>query len=53
MTPWPVQTTKARFSELIDRCLAEGLRPITRRGVETAVPVLAAEWHRLRAAARA
>lgn len=52
MTPWPVQNAKARFSELLDRCLAEGPQPITRRGVETAVLVPAAEWHRLRAAAR-
>ena len=53
MTPWPVQNAKARFSELLDRCLAEGPQPITRRGVETAVLVPAAEWHRLRAATQA
>ncbi|MGC8477674.1 MAG: type II toxin-antitoxin system Phd/YefM family antitoxin [Acetobacteraceae bacterium] len=52
MAAWPAQDAKARFSELLDRCLAEGPQPITRRGVETAVLVPAAEWHRLRAAAR-
>jgi prevent-host-death family protein len=52
MTPWSVQNAKARLSELLDRCLTEGPQPITRRGVEIAVVVPAAEWHRLRAAAR-
>ncbi len=52
MTPWPEQTAKARFCDLLDRCLAEGPQPITRHGIETAVLVPAAEWHRLREAAR-
>ncbi len=52
MDAWPVQDAKARFSELLDRCLAEGPQLVTRRGTEAAVLVPVAEWRRLRAAAR-
>ena len=52
MHTWPVQDAKARFSELLDRCLAEGPQMVTRRGAETAVLVPIEEWRRLRAAAR-
>jgi antitoxin Phd len=36
---WPVQDAKARFSELLDTCLAEGPQIVTRRGAEAAVLV--------------
>lgn len=49
---WPVQDAKARFSEFLDTCLAEGPQLVTRRGVEAAVLVPVDEWRRLQAAAR-
>ncbi len=52
MDAWPVQDAKARFSELLDRCLAEGPQMVTRRGAEAAVLVQVDEWRRLQAAAR-
>jgi prevent-host-death family protein len=52
MGTWAVQDAKARFSELLDRCLAEGPQMVTRRGTEAAVLVPVDEWRRLRAAAR-
>ena len=52
MNTWPVQDAKARFSEFLDACLAEGPQMVTRRGTEVAVLVPAAEWKRLQSAAR-
>ncbi len=52
MNVWPVQDAKARFSEFLDACLAEGPQMVTRRGVETAVLMPAAEWKRLQSAAK-
>jgi prevent-host-death family protein len=52
MQSWPVQDAKARFSEFLDTCLAEGPQMVTRRGAEAAVLVPADEWRRLQAAAR-
>jgi prevent-host-death family protein len=52
MNTWPVQDAKARFSELLDACVAEGPQVVTRRGSETAVLVPIAEWKRLRDGAR-
>jgi prevent-host-death family protein len=52
MTPWPVQDAKARFSELLDRCVAEGPQLVTRRGADTAVLVPIDQWRRLQASAR-
>jgi prevent-host-death family protein len=52
MSTWPVQDAKARFSEFLDACLAEGPQLVTRRGAETAVLVPVDEWRRLQAAAR-
>jgi prevent-host-death family protein len=52
MKNWPVQDAKARFSELLDTCLKEGPQIVTKRGVEAAVLVPAAEWHRLQDSAR-
>jgi prevent-host-death family protein len=52
MGNWPVQDAKARFSELLERCLSEGPQTVTKRGVEAAVLVPAQEWHRMKQAAR-
>lgn len=52
MKTWPVQDAKARFSELLDRCVAEGPQLVTRRGAETAILVPIDQWRRLNAAAR-
>jgi antitoxin Phd len=51
MNIWPVQDAKARFSEFLDACIADGSQLVTRRGVETAVLVPIAEWKRLNQAA--
>ena len=52
MRVWPVQDAKAKFSELLERCLSEGPQIVTRRGTEAAVLVRVDEWRRLQAAAR-
>jgi len=52
LSAWPVQNAKARFSELLDVCLAEGPQTITRRGQPAAVLVPVAQWQRLSAATR-
>ena len=52
MQTWPIQDAKARFSEFLETCLAEGPQMVTKRGAEAAVLVPVAEWHRLQAAAR-
>lgn len=52
MKTWPVQDAKARFSALLEACLAEGPQMVTRRGAEAAVLVPAEQWRRLNAAAR-
>lgn len=52
MHTWPVQDAKARFSEFLDACIAEGPQVVTRRGAETAVLVPIDEWRRLQASAR-
>jgi antitoxin Phd len=52
MQAWQVQDAKAKFSEFLERCLNEGPQLVTRRGVEAAVLVPAAEWRRLHAAAK-
>lgn len=43
---WTVAEAKARFSEIIERALAEGPQTITRRGRTTAIVVGAEEWER-------
>jgi prevent-host-death family protein len=43
---WTVAEAKAKFSEVIDRALAEGPQTITRKGRAAAVLVGADEWHR-------
>ncbi|HKT15906.1 MAG TPA: type II toxin-antitoxin system Phd/YefM family antitoxin [Allosphingosinicella sp.] len=52
MRHWAVQDAKARFSELLDACSSEGPQMVTKRGVEAAVLVPAAEWRRLKELAR-
>jgi prevent-host-death family protein len=49
---WPVQDAKARFSEFLEACLAEGPQMVTRRGTEAAVLIPAAEWRRLQEESR-
>jgi antitoxin Phd len=52
MQTWPVQDAKARFSEFLETCLAQGPQMVTKRGAQTAVLVPVDEWRRLQAAAR-
>ena len=49
---WPVQDAKARFSELLDRCLDDGPQAVSRRGTEAAVLVSIAQWRKLQAASQ-
>ena len=44
---WQVQTAKARFSELLERTIAEGPQIVTRRGIKTAVVVPLEQWRSL------
>jgi len=43
---WTVAQAKAKFSEVIDRALAEGPQTVTRNGHNTVVIVDAEEWQR-------
>jgi prevent-host-death family protein len=43
---WAVAEAKARFSELIDRALADGPQTITRKGQKAVIVVSAEEWRR-------
>jgi len=52
MKSWPVQDAKARFSEFLETCLAEGPQLVTRRGAEAAVLVSIDQWRRLQEQAR-
>ena len=52
MQTWPVHDAKARFSEFLEACMAEGPQMVTKRGAEAAVLVPVDEWRRLQAAAR-
>ena len=52
MSTRPVQDAKARFSALLDACMNDGPQLVTKRGTEAAVLVDAAEWRRLKAAAK-
>lgn len=52
MKSWPVQDAKARFSEFLDACLANGPQMVTRRGEEAAVLVPADDWRRIEAERR-
>lgn len=44
---WQLQTAKQRFSELVDRALAEGPQIVTRRGQEVVAVVAIDEYRRL------
>ena len=44
---WQVQDAKARFSELLEKSVAEGPQVVTKRGVETAVLVPIKTWRRM------
>lgn len=52
MQTWPIQDAKARFSEFLETCLAQGPQMVTKRGSEAAVLVPVDEWRRLQTAAR-
>jgi antitoxin Phd len=52
MQTWPVQDAKARFSEFLDACIAEGPQMVTKRGTEAAVLVPVEVWRRMQAASR-
>lgn len=52
MHTWPVQDAKARFSEFLDACLADGPQMVTRRGTEAAVLVPVEVWRRMQTGAR-
>jgi prevent-host-death family protein len=49
---WPVQDAKARFSEFLEACIAEGPQIVTKRGAEAAVLIPVEQWRKLQAAAR-
>jgi len=52
MQTWPVQDAKARFSEFLDACIAEGPQMVTKRGAEAAVLVPVEVWRRMQAASK-
>ena len=52
MKTWAVQDAKARFSEFLDACLSEGPQLVTRRGMDAAVLVPAAQWQQMQSSAR-
>ena len=43
---WTVAEAKAKFSEIVERAMAEGPQTITRNGRTAAVVVGAVEWER-------
>lgn len=47
MHTWQLQEAKSRFSELVERTLAEGPQLVTRRGAEAVVVMAAPEYRRL------
>jgi antitoxin Phd len=52
MKSWSVQDAKARFSELLETCIAEGPQVVTKRGADAAVLVPVRDWERLQQSAR-
>ena len=52
MKQWQVQEAKARFSELLQQCLADGPQIVTKRGVEAAVLIPMKDWRALQHASR-
>lgn len=49
MTRWPMQEAQTKFSEFMDKVLAEGPQMITRSGAEVAVVMSADEFRKLTA----
>ena len=52
MQTWAIQDAKARFSEFLEACMANGPQLVTKRGSEAAVLVPIEQWRRMPAAAR-
>lgn len=52
MKTWPIQDAKARFSEFVEACIADGPQMVTKRGAEAAVLVPVEQWRRMEQAAR-
>lgn len=52
MQSWPVQDAKARFSELLEACIAGKPQMVTKRGVEAAVLIPVDVWRRLQSTAK-
>jgi prevent-host-death family protein len=52
MSNWSVQDAKAKFSSLLEACLAQGPQIVTRRGAEVAVVASLEKWRRLQAGQR-
>ena len=52
MKTWPIQDAKARFSEFLEACIAEGPQMVTKRGAEAAVLVPVDQWRRMQAVTR-
>lgn len=52
MKTWPIQDAKARFSEFLEACIAEGPQMVTKRGAEAAVLVPVDQWRRMQKATR-
>lgn len=50
MHTWQLQEAKSRFSELVDRSIAEGPQLVTRRGAEAVVVIAAQSFRRLQGA---
>jgi prevent-host-death family protein len=48
---WQLQTAKQKFSEVVERALADGPQVVTRRGREVVVVLGIDEYRRLRAGA--
>jgi antitoxin Phd len=44
---WQLQDAKSKFSEVVDRALAQGVQIITRRGRKAVVVIPFAEYERL------
>jgi prevent-host-death family protein len=49
---WQLQDAKNRFSEVVDEAIERGPQMITRRGVETAVLLSVADYHKMRVGAK-
>ncbi len=48
MKIWPVQDAKAKFSELVKTCKAEGPQMVSNRGVVEVVVVPVEQWEKLK-----